>query len=112
VHKTTASQNGDIGIPMTLLALQKTHEIAIVEIGIDRIGAMVEHEKIVLPDLSIVTSIGEEHLAGLRDIQTVACEETLLLEQTLKRGGKAFLCIDDPWLERFFSKRELIHVPL
>jgi UDP-N-acetylmuramoyl-tripeptide--D-alanyl-D-alanine ligase len=100
VLKTEASQNGFIGIPMTLLELRPEHKIAVIEIGIDDIGAMRSHLDIVKPTAAIVTAIGPEHFEKLKDLDTVTREETLSLTDTLDRGGSAAINLDDPEIRK------------
>ncbi len=104
VLQTQGSQNGFLGIPLTLLALKATHQAAVVEIGIDEPGAMADHLHIVEPTASIVTAIGAEHLEKLKDLETVAREETLALtEPCLSHGAIAAVNLDDPWLSPLFK---------
>jgi UDP-N-acetylmuramoyl-tripeptide--D-alanyl-D-alanine ligase len=96
VLKTAGSENGFIGIPKTLLGLRRHHRVAVVEIGIDAIGAMASHVETVAPTHAALTAIGAEHLERLRDLATVAREERDLLERTLGRGGTVLVNLDDP----------------
>lgn len=104
ILKTHKSENGFIGIPMTLTRLLPEHEIAVIEIGIDQIGAMKEHVDIVQPTHSVLTAIGPEHLEKLLDIDTVAKEEALLLTETQALGGKVAVNLDDPWIKPLSKK--------
>jgi UDP-N-acetylmuramoyl-tripeptide--D-alanyl-D-alanine ligase len=99
--KTTGSLNGFVGIPMTLLELRPEHQAAVVEVGIDEIGAMEKHLALVAPTASIVTAIGPEHLEKLRDVPTVAREEGLALSHVAAAGGIAAVNVADPWLKPF-----------
>jgi UDP-N-acetylmuramoyl-L-alanyl-D-glutamate--2,6-diaminopimelate ligase len=82
--KTHETMNGWTGIPLTLLmrahARDAPPSALVVEIGIDAIGAMAEHAALVDPDVAVITSLGAEHLAGLRDEATAAREELALFE--------------------------------
>lgn len=98
ILKTEASQNGFIGIPMTLMGLRPEHQAAVIEVGIDEIGAMAQHLEVVCPTHSLVTAIAEEHLEKLRDLATVAHEENLALTETARRGGTALVHLDDSWI--------------
>jgi UDP-N-acetylmuramoyl-tripeptide--D-alanyl-D-alanine ligase len=103
VLKTEMSRNGDVGIPMTLLGLRPEHGAAVVEIGIDEVGAMAGHLSIVRPTAAVVTAIGAEHLHKLGDLATVAREESLALEYVSREGGLAAVNLDDPWLAPLFE---------
>ncbi|MBI3534605.1 MAG: hypothetical protein HY072_03850 [Deltaproteobacteria bacterium] len=69
ILKTQGSQNGFIGIPMTLVELNSSHEIAVIEIGIDEIGAMKNHLETVAPTHGLITTIGPEHIERLLNIK-------------------------------------------
>ncbi|HET6656246.1 MAG TPA: UDP-N-acetylmuramoyl-tripeptide--D-alanyl-D-alanine ligase [Gammaproteobacteria bacterium] len=101
VLATSGSQNGYLGLAMTLTALRLQHEAAVVEIGIDARGAMAEHAALVQPDAAVVTAIGVEHLETLGDIDTVAAEECRLLNATAERGGTIFVHDDDARLQSY-----------
>lgn len=98
VLKTEGSQNGYLGIPITLMALRDHHEAAVIEIGIDEPGAMKEHIKLVRPTHAIVTALGPEHLEKLIDLETVAREESRSLSMTAEMGGKILVNLDEPGL--------------
>jgi len=99
--KTEKSQNGDLGIPKTLEQLDQSFEIGIVEIGIDAPGDMLRHVNLVEPDIAVLTSIGEEHLNLLKNIEKIFEEESLLFHKTLAHGGICFAPEADPYLARF-----------
>jgi len=101
ILKTQGSQNGFVGIPMTLLELRNHHEIAVIELGIDAIGAMHEHLDLIEPTAGAVTAIAPEHLENLKDLATVAHEEGLALHYLLQHGGYAAVNMDDPCLSPF-----------
>ena len=99
VLKTQGSQNGFVGIPMTLLELRKSqHQAAVVEVGIDEPHTMKLHMDIVRGSHSVLTTIGPEHLEKLIDLPTVAREEAFALEVTTGHGGRAAVNLDDPWI--------------
>jgi UDP-N-acetylmuramoyl-tripeptide--D-alanyl-D-alanine ligase len=104
VLKTLGSQNGFLGIPMTLIELRPHHGAAVIEVGIDEIGAMAQHVPIVKPTHTVLTVIGPEHLEKLIDVPTVAREECLAFHETKKRGGTCIVNLDDPWIARELSK--------
>lgn len=95
VLATEGSQNGFQGIPTTLLRLNLDCEAAVIEVGIDEPGAMIQHLEIVQPDAGILTSIGPEHLEKLIDLDTVEKEEGLLFQVLEKSGGLVAINLDD-----------------
>jgi UDP-N-acetylmuramoyl-tripeptide--D-alanyl-D-alanine ligase len=75
VHATKGNLNNLIGVPMTLLATPDSAEIAVVEMGTNQPGEVPRLRAIVQPDLTVVTSVAEEHLEGLGDLAGVLREE-------------------------------------
>lgn len=103
ILKTELSQNGFAGIPMTLMKLRSHHHAAVIEIGIDDIGAMESHLEIVKPTHGIVTAIGPEHLELLKDVETVFREEMKLAEWIRLSEGTIALNADDTWIQKSLS---------
>lgn len=99
VLKTQGSQNGFVGIPMTLFDLRPEHEAAVIEVGIDEIGAMKQHMELLAATASLLTTIGPEHLEKLRDVPTVAQEEGIALSAVAQSGGLVAINLDDPWIK-------------
>jgi UDP-N-acetylmuramoyl-tripeptide--D-alanyl-D-alanine ligase len=99
VLKTQGSQNGFVGIPMTLFDLRPEHEAAVIEVGIDEIGAMKQHMELVAATAAVLTTIGPEHLEKLRDVPTVAQEEGIALTFVAHSGGLVAINLDDPWIK-------------
>ncbi|MGZ3653311.1 MAG: UDP-N-acetylmuramoyl-tripeptide--D-alanyl-D-alanine ligase [Bdellovibrionota bacterium] len=100
VLHTLASQNGFQGVPTTLLRLRPEHDAAVIEVGIDEPGSMIQHLELVAPDAGLLTSIGPEHLEKLGDLETVEKEEGLLFAVLAIRGGLAAVNLDDERIAR------------
>jgi len=62
-----ASFNNDIGVPLTLLKLDKTHKAAVVEVGTNHPGEIANLVGMVTPTYGVITSIGREHLEFFGD---------------------------------------------
>ena len=92
---TAGNLNNELGLPITLLGLGPEHEVAAVEIGISAPGEMATFAAIAAPDVAVMTRIEAEHLEFLRDIDTVAFEEGVLVA-CLPPSGTAVLNADDP----------------
>jgi len=78
VHATRGNLNNQVGVPLTLLAIPDAASIAVVEVGTNHPGEVALLRSIVEPDISVVTSIGEEHLEGLGDLAGVLREESAI----------------------------------
>lgn len=80
VHATAGNLNNLIGVPLTLLAIPSSAEVAVVEVGTNTPGEIATLRAIVEPDVAVATSLGEEHLEGLGDLAGVLREEAALFE--------------------------------
>lgn len=104
VFSTIGNYNNHIGVPLTLLQLNKSHQIAIVELGANKGGDIEELCFIAEPNYGVITNIGKEHLEGFGDIEGVAKAESELYDFLLKNNGHSFVNEDDMWLMNM-SKR-------
>lgn len=75
VHATSGNLNNQIGVPLTLLALDDAADVAIVEAGTNEPGEMAILREIIRPDVVVVTTVQEEHLEGFGDLAGVLAEE-------------------------------------
>ena len=100
-----ASFNNDIGVPATLLRLDKTHQAAVLEIGTNHPGELAPLVKMIAPKFGVITSIGREHLEFFGDTAGVAQEEGRLAE-LLPADGKLFLNGDSEWTEKIAARTQ------
>jgi UDP-N-acetylmuramoyl-tripeptide--D-alanyl-D-alanine ligase len=75
VHATVGNYNNLVGVPLTLFAMPDDADIAVIEMGTNQPGEVAALRAIVEPDIVVVTSIAEEHLEGLGDLEGVLREE-------------------------------------
>lgn len=75
VHATTGNLNNRIGVPQTMLAIPLEAEIAVIEAGTNIPGEVATLRAIIDPDITVLTSVQEEHLEGLGDLEGVLREE-------------------------------------
>lgn len=80
VYATTGNLNNQVGVPLTLLRLPSTADVAVVEVGTSVPGEVEILRRIVQPDVAVVTSIGEEHLEGLGSLEGVLHEEAAIFQ--------------------------------
>jgi alanine racemase len=72
------SYNSQIGVPFSLWQIDEGHEIAIIEAGISESGEMGRLQKIIDPEIGIITCIGEAHASGFESKQQKAREKLSL----------------------------------
>ncbi len=100
-----ASFNNDIGVPATLLRLDKTHRAAVLEAGTNHPGELAPLVKMIAPKFGLLTNIGREHLEFFGDVAGVAREEGWLAE-LLPADGKLFVNGDNEWTEKIAARTQ------
>ena len=95
-----ASYNNDIGVPLTLLQLERRHQAAVLEIGTNHPGEVAALMRIAAPSIGVVPSIGREHLEFFGDLEGVIAEEGWLAE-LLPADGLLVTNGDGPWAGAF-----------
>lgn len=91
-----ASFNNDVGVPLTLLRLERLHTAAVLEAGTNHPGELAALLRLMQPRHAVLTSIGREHLEFFGDLEGVAREEGALAE-VLPPEGTLFLNGDSEW---------------
>ena len=97
--KTSGNYNNEIGIPLTLLQLNKSHKLLVAEMGMRGLGEINALTNFITPDLAVVTNIGEAHIGLLGSKDNIFKAKSELL-QSLEKDGIAIINRDDP----YFSK--------
>jgi UDP-N-acetylmuramoyl-tripeptide--D-alanyl-D-alanine ligase len=103
-----ASFNNDIGVPLTLLRIEKKHQAAVLEAGTNHPGELAPLVKMIRPQFGVLTNIGREHLEFFGDLDGVAREEGALAE-LLPADGALFVNGDNPWTDSI-AKRTRVKI--
>lgn len=99
VLQSARSENNWIGVPLTLLKLRPEHDIAVVEAGTNQPGDIAWLARIIRPDVTVFTNIGDSHLTGLGDRGGVFREKIRLAKGA--RGPELIIYnADDEYLAR------------
>jgi UDP-N-acetylmuramoyl-tripeptide--D-alanyl-D-alanine ligase len=93
-----ASFNNDIGVPLTLLRLDRSHQAAVLEAGTNHPGELAPLVEMIRPGYGVLTNIGREHLEFFGDLAGVAQEEGRLAE-LLPADGKLWVNGDNAWTD-------------
>ena len=90
-YATIGNLNNHIGVPLTVLAIDSSVEVAIIEMGANKRGDIKELVDICEPTHGFITNIGKAHLEGFGGIEGVLKGKTELYEYVAKRGGRLFV---------------------
>lgn len=97
---TKGNLNNHIGVPLTLLQLNKSHNIAIIEMGASKPGDIQELTDIAHPTHGIITNIGVAHLEGMGSRENILQTKTALYRFLNSQTGHIFYNLDDKTLEK------------
>jgi len=101
--KSEGNYNNEIGLPLTLLKLEPSHERVVLEMGMYYLGEIAALAAIARPHVGVVTNVGPTHLERLGTIERIAQAKTELVE-ALPDDGVAVLNGDDPWVRGMATK--------
>jgi UDP-N-acetylmuramoyl-tripeptide--D-alanyl-D-alanine ligase len=93
-----ASFNNEIGVPLTLLKLERFHQAAVLEAGTNHPGELAPLLSMMAPRFGVITNIGREHLEFFHDLTGVAQEEGAMAD-VLPSDGVLFINGDNAWTE-------------
>jgi len=95
-----ASRNNELGLPLTVLRLEPETRVLVTEMGMRGHGQVAELCRIAKPTLTLVTSIGPEHLELVGTVADVARANAEAIE-ALPPGGIAVVPAGEPLLEPY-----------
>jgi len=98
-----ASFNNEVGVPLTLLKLDHTHQAAVLEAGTNHPGELAPLLRMMSPLLGVITNIGREHLEFFGDLPGVAEEEGAMAE-ALPPEGALFVNGDNVWTDAIVQR--------
>lgn len=97
VHKTIGNYNNDIGMPLTLLAMEQDHEVAVIEIGMNHFGEIAYLSDLLRPTFGVITNIGVSHIEFLGSREGILKAKTEMIP-FIDPQGALILCEDDDLL--------------
>jgi UDP-N-acetylmuramoyl-tripeptide--D-alanyl-D-alanine ligase len=95
---THGNLNNHIGVPLTLMRLEASHQSAVVEMGANRIGDVAELVRLARPTVGLITNAGAEHLEGFGSLDGVAQGEGEMVA-CLEPAATAVINADDAYAD-------------
>lgn len=93
--KSHGNLNNEIGLPLTMLQLDDSHQRVVLEMGMYALGEIAQLCRIAQPRIGVITNVGPVHLERLGTIERVAQAKAELIE-ALPDDGVAVLNADEP----------------
>src|SRR3989449_9038082 len=101
VLKSEGNLNNEYGLPLTLLRLEETHQAAVLEMGMSRVGELKRLAAIARPDVGVVTRVAPAHLEFFSSVDEIALAKRELIEGLNGHESTAVLNADDPRVAAF-----------
>ncbi|MCL6519233.1 MAG: UDP-N-acetylmuramoyl-tripeptide--D-alanyl-D-alanine ligase [Armatimonadetes bacterium] len=98
VLKNAANFNNEIGVPLTLFQLDRTHEMVVLEMAMRGLGEIRRLSQIAKPHIGVITNIGISHIERLGSQGAIAEAKSELLSE-LPPDGIAILNAEDGYFE-------------
>lgn len=91
IARSPKSFNSQIGVPLSILSISESNNLGIFEAGISLPGEMKKLEKIIQPDIGILTNIGNAHDEGFKSRKQKIQEKLILFQH----ARHLIFCADD-----------------
>lgn len=82
IIRSPKSYNSQVGVPLSVLAINEQHNLGIFEAGISTTSEMEKLEKIIRPTIGILTNIGSAHDEGFENLEEKVKEKVLLFQHS------------------------------
>jgi UDP-N-acetylmuramoyl-tripeptide--D-alanyl-D-alanine ligase len=103
---TQGNLNNHIGVPLTILNINASHQIAVIEMGANHIKEIELLCSIAQPSHGLITNVGKAHLEGFGSIDGVKIAKGELYDFLSKDGGVAFINGNNPILMAMQAARK------
>ena len=108
---TSANLNNTIGVPLTLLRIEKNHQFAVIEMGADKAGEIAFSVSAAEPDIVLITNAAAAHIEGFGSLAGIVSAKGEIIEG-LNEAGLVLLNADeahlDDWLELAHKRRTVL----
>jgi UDP-N-acetylmuramoyl-tripeptide--D-alanyl-D-alanine ligase len=105
---TVGNLNNHIGIPLTILKVKTTDEIAVIEMGANHQKEIENYCTYTLPTHGLITNCGKAHLEGFGGEEGVKKGKGELFDYLAAHNGVAFVMWDYDYLQTMSSK--ILHI--
>ncbi len=109
-HATQGNLNNHIGVPLTLLALNSSHQIAVIEMGANHQQEIALLCSIARPTHGLITNVGRAHLEGFGGVEGVKKGKGEMYDYLKATGGVTFINSNSPDLMKMQADRSLQNI--
>ncbi len=88
---TKGNLNNHIGVPMTILSIDPSHEMAVIEMGANHLGEIAGLSAIANPTHGFITNIGKAHIGTFGGFENIIRAKTELYQHLITNDGTVFI---------------------
>lgn len=96
-HATEGNLNNRTGLPTTVLRLNRTHEVSVMELGTNHFGEIDAIARVAQPTICLFTNIGEAHIEFFGSREGIFLGKTEMLAHA-RKGARVVVNGDDDLL--------------
>ncbi|EEI91035.1 UDP-N-acetylmuramoyl-tripeptide--D-alanyl-D-alanine ligase [Sphingobacterium spiritivorum ATCC 33300] len=109
-YATKGNLNNHIGVPLTLLSVDSTIQIAVIEMGANHLKEIAFLCDIAEPTHGLISNVGKAHLEGFGSFEGVKKTKGELYDYLQNHNGTLFLQADNPHLNEMAATRKISEV--
>ncbi len=106
---TSGNFNNHLGVPFTLFNLTAAHELAIIEMGANKLGDIEELVNIAEPTHGIISNVGAAHIEGFGSLAGVIKTKTEMYTFISSNEGAIFINADDEILNKHLPQNVSVY---
>jgi UDP-N-acetylmuramoyl-tripeptide--D-alanyl-D-alanine ligase len=95
---TKGNLNNHIGVPLTILSINSSVEIAIIEMGANHVGEIAMLSSICKPTHGFITNIGKAHIGTFGGFENIIRGKSELYQHLINANGTVFINSQNPIL--------------
>ena len=103
IFATRGNLNNHIGVPLSILNIDKESDYAIIELGANHLGEITCLCEIAEPDFGLITNFGHAHIEGFGSFEGVIKGKSELYDYIMGKKGRIFINVDDSIQEKWLK---------
>ena len=97
-YATKGNLNNHIGVPLTLLSIDSSYDIAVVEMGANHVGEIALLSSIANPTHGFINNIGKAHIGTFGGFENIIRGKSELYQHLITHEGSVFINSQNPIL--------------
>jgi len=98
IYATRGNLNNHIGVPLTILSIDSSYEMAVVEMGANHLGEIALLCNIASPTHGFITNIGRAHIGTFGGYENIIRGKSELFQHLITTNGQVFINSQNPIL--------------